>query len=305
MQHITRGGRHPFCAILIATHNGERWLPAQLRSIYDQVDVSIEVFANDDASNDGTLAILEQWSRSHGLKQLPGSGTRLGSANKNFIRLIRDVEIGTAGYVALADQDDLWYPDKLVRAIGRLEEAGLSAYSSDVEAFWPSRTRIIKKSHPQKAWDYLFSSPGPGCTFVFRRSLFLEIQAWVTANAEAISQNWVHDWILYAYVRSRGYGWIIDDYVSMRYRQHDSNEIGANRGLNAIKARLARVLSGQYRNDILSIAKVVDAPSRIMFALTRLSLRDRIWLLGHVYQFRRSVKEVGVMAILILLMGRI
>lgn len=292
------------CVVLLATHNGEHWLPEQLRSIYDQVGVTVRVVANDDASTDGTRAVLEAWAKSRGLEQLAGGGMRLGSANKNFLRLIRDVDIGAAEYVALADQDDVWCDDKLAHAIGRLEEADLSAYSSDVEAFWPNRTRTVTKSHPQKTWDHLFSSPGPGCTFVFRKVLFLEMQAWVAAHMEALSRMWVHDWILYAYVRSRGHRWIIDDYVSMRYRQHDSNEIGANLGLNAIRARLARVFSGQYRNDILSIAKVVGAPSRIMLALTRLSWRDRIWLLGHVHQFRRSFKEVVAMAFLILLMRR-
>lgn len=292
------------CLVLLATHNGEPWLPEQLRSIYDQIGVSVRVVANDDASKDGTTAVLEQWAKSHGLEQLTGGGMHLGSANMNFLRLIRDAELGTAEYVALADQDDVWYAEKLAHAIGRLQEDNLSAYSSDVEAFWPNRTRTIKKSHPQKAWDYLFSSPGPGCTFVLRKELFLEIQAWVAANMESLSHMWVHDWILYAYARSRGYRWIIDDYVSMRYRQHESNEIGANLGLNAIRARLARVFSGQYRNDILSIAKVVGAPSRIMLALTRLSWHDRIWLLVNVHQFRRSFKEVVTMAIVILLMRR-
>lgn len=292
------------CVVLMATHNGERWLPDQLRSIYDQIGVSVKVVANDDASTDGTRSLLEQWEKLRGLEQLTAGGMRLGSANKNFLRLIRDVDIGAAEYVALADQDDVWYNDKLAHAIGCLEETGFSAYSSDVEAFWPNRTRIVKKSHPQKAWDHLFSSPGPGCTFVFRRALFLEIQAWVAVNMESLSRMWVHDWILYAYARSRGHRWIIDDYVSMRYRQHDSNEIGANLGWNAIRARMARAFSGQYRNDILSIAQVVGAPSRIMLALTRLSWRDRIWLLGHVHQFRRSSKGVIAMAILTLLMRR-
>lgn len=304
MQNKPKIGRHPSCVILMATHNGERWLPEQLRSIYDQVGVSVKVFANDDASTDGTMVILEQWAKSRGLEQLSGSGVRLGSANKNFLRLIRDVDIGAAEYVALADQDDVWHPDKLAHAIGRLEESGLSAYSSDVEAFWPNRTSILKKSYPLKAWDHLFSSPGPGCTFVFKRALFLEIQAWVAANLQRLSCMWVHDWTLYAYVRSKGYQWIIDDYVSMRYRQHDSNEIGANLGLSAIRARVARVFSGRYRHDVLSIVQVVGAPPRLTLALTRLNWGDRIWLLCHVQQFRRSAKEVLLMAVLILLMRR-
>ncbi len=305
MSEISEKASNCACVILLATHDGGRWLSEQLRTIYAQVGVSVRVVANDDQSADNTQAILEQWAASSGLEQLPGSGQRIGSGNRNFLRLIRSTDIGAADYVALADQDDIWRADKLARAIDRLELSGASAYSSNVEAFWPDgQSRMIRKSHRQKVWDHLFSSPGAGCTFVFRRDLFLEVQAWVAANIEALSGMWVHDWILYAYVRSRGQGWIIDDYVSMRYRQHDANVIGANLGLKAIKTRLARVLSGKYRHDILSIAQVVGAPSRLTLALMRLSWRDRIWLLGHVHQFRRSLKEVVAMAILILLMRR-
>lgn len=291
------------CAILLATHNGERWLPEQLCSIYDQVGVSVRVVANDDQSTDGTRVVLEQWTDSRGLEQLPGSGQRLGSANRNFLRMIRDVDIGAADYVALADQDDVWHAAKLVRAIGRLEASGADAYSSNVEAFWPDgRTRIVRKSHPQKAWDHLFSSPGPGCTFVFRRSIFVEIRSWVLRNYEATSNLWVHDWALYAYVRSAGHTWLIDDYVSMRYRQHDGNDIGANIGLSALARRLARMRSGVYRNDVLSLARLVGAPPRLLQALERMNLRDRLWLLCHVHQFRRGLKEVAAMVFLIFLM---
>lgn len=291
------------CLILLATHNGERWLSEQLSSLYGQVGVSVRVVANDDNSTDGTRSVLDQWAASRGLQQLPGSGQRLGSANKNFLRMIRDVDIGAADYVALADQDDVWNTDKLAHAIGRLEAAGADAYSSNVEAFWPDgRRRIVRKSHPQKAWDHLFSSPGPGCTFVFRRSIFLEIRSWVLRNYEAASNLWVHDWTLYAYVRSAGHIWLIDDYVSLRYRQHDGNDIGANIGLSALARRLARMRSGIYRNDVLSLARLVGAPPRVLQALERMNLRDRFWLLAHVRQFRRGFTEVAAMVFLIFLM---
>ncbi len=303
MQRVRNDYPGKCCAVLLATRNGERWLSEQLHSIYDQVGVSVRVFANDDQSTDGTRAVLEQWAASRGLEQMPGSGQRLGSANRNFLRMIRDADIGAADYVALADQDDVWNADKLAHAIGRLEAAGADAYSSNVEAFWPDgRTRIVRKSHPQKAWDQLFSSPGPGCTFVFRRSTFLDLRSWVLQNFEALSNLWVHDWILYAYVRNSGRRWLIDDYVSLRYRQHGGNDIGANIGLSALARRLARMRSGVYRNDVLSLSRLVGAPPGLLQALERMNLRDRLWLLCHAYQFRRSLKEVVAMVFLIFLM---
>ncbi len=295
--------RVPPCTVLLATHNGERWLQEQLSSIYGQVGVSIRVVANDDQSTDRTRVFLKKWTDSHDLEQLPGSGKRLGNANKNFLCMIRDVDVASADYVALADQDDLWHPEKLARAINCLEVTGADAYSSNVEAFWPDgRTRIVRKSHAQRAWDYLFSSPGPGCTFVLKRSTFLDLQAWVSQNFDVLSNLWVHDWTLYAYVRSSGRQWFIDEYVSLRYRQHGSNEIGANIGLAALRRRLARMRSGRYREDVLSISRLVGAPPRLLHALERMKLRDRLWLLCHVHQFRRGLKEATAMALLIFLM---
>lgn len=46
---------------------------------------------------------------------LPG-GQVFGGAAPNFFRLLRDVDMTGCDYVALADQDDLWHPDKLASA---------------------------------------------------------------------------------------------------------------------------------------------------------------------------------------------
>lgn len=292
MNNLHTSSRIPRCTVLLATYNGERWLQPQLESIYAQSGAVVHVVANDDQSSDRTNSILLQWTHSRGLEQLPNSGQRMGSANRNFLQLIMEVDIGESDYVALADQDDIWYPDKLARAIDQLRSSRASAYSSDVEAFWPNGySRIIRKSQAQRSLDYLFSSPGPGCTFVFKRELFLAIQNWIRQHFEVLSDLWVHDWLLYAYARGTGHLWIIDDHVTMRYRQHESNEIGANHGLSAMKQRWKHVRSGAYHQNILSIGRLVGAQPRLLKALERLSWRDKIWLIGRVHHFRRNAKE--------------
>lgn len=303
MSEILEKMSRPTCTVLLATHNGELWLPEQLHSIYHQAEVSVRIVANDDQSTDRTPVILKQWAKSWGLEKLSDEACRQGSANKNFLRIISDVDIGLTDYVALADQDDIWHPSKLSRAINCLKASGADAYSSNFEAFWSDgRTCVVKKSQPQKAWDYLFSSPGPGCTFVFQKSAFMSLQSWVRQNFEVLSNLWVHDWVLYAYIRSTGRKWLIDDYVSIRYRQHGSNEIGANIGALAVKKRIEYIRSGMYRNNVLSVSRLVGAPPRVLEALERMSLYDRLWLLRHSYQFRRSFKEVVSMAFLFLIM---
>ena len=305
MNSLTASHSLPRVMVLLATHNGEAWLDAQLESLYAQTGVCVNVVANDDQSFDGTPEILDKWGQSHGLVQIQGSGKKQGSANRNFMQLLGCAAVGDADYVALSDQDDIWNSDKLLRAVTQMQAVGAVAYSGNVEAFWPQgRTRIIYKSQPQKVLDHIFSSPGPGCTFVFTRALFLQIQTWVSEHCKLLSDLWVHDWIIYAYVRGQGYEWLIDDYVSLRYRQHGTNDIGANDGLKAIRQRLKRVRSGKYQQDLLAIACLAQAPMRLVQALERLAWHDRLWLISRGYQFRRRFKEVLALMLIFVVIKR-
>lgn len=293
----------PSVAVLLATYNGELWLPEQLNSLSAQRNVDLRVIVSDDQSSDGTMRVLLAHASSIELAILSHQRERFGSANRNFLHLVRDADIGDAEFVALADQDDIWHADKLSRAIGQLQSNNAAAYSSDIEAFWPNgRTRTIKKSHAQKKFDHLFGSPGPGCTFVFTRALFMEMRAWVLTNFTSLSRLWVHDWIMYAYARSHGHRWIIDRVSTMRYRQHQSNEIGVNFGLKAIQRRLGLVKEGRYRHDIVIIAELTGANPDCALALRRLNWSDRFWLIRHADQFRRSWSEVWALRMIFLLM---
>jgi rhamnosyltransferase len=293
----------PSCCILLATYNGERWLSEQLDSFSAQQGVDLRIIVSDDQSSDGTTRLLGERASALALSMLPTKAERFRSANRNFLRLVRDADIGDAAYVALADQDDIWQANKLARAIGQLRANGAAAYSSDFEAFWPDGSkRIIKKSYAQKEFDHLFGSPGPGCTFVFTRALFMEMRVWVTANFALLSRLWVHDWIMYAYARTHGHRWVIDSVHTIRYRQHHSNEIGVNFGLQAVRRRLAVIKEGRYRHDIVIIAELTGANPDCARALRRLNWSDRVWLIRHAYQFRRSLTEVLALCLIFVLM---
>jgi rhamnosyltransferase len=135
----------------------------------------------------------------------------LAGAAPNFFRLLRDVDMAGCDYVALADQDDLWHPDKLARACQQLQLTGAAGYSGNVTAFWPGgQERLIDKAQPQQPWDFLFEGPGPGCTFVLAQPLALALQAWVRQQAQALQPVDFHDWLIYAWARAQGYRWLID-----------------------------------------------------------------------------------------------
>ena len=253
----------PSVAVCMAAFNGQRYLKPQVDSIFEQTDVDITLYVSVDRSTDGT----EEWfrslqSRNTRVVLLP-CGESFGGAARNFFRLLREVDFSSFEYVAFADQDDVWLPGKLKRAVERLADLGADGYSSDIVAFWESgRSRYIKKSYPQRRWDYLFESAGPGCTFVFKRQLAMEMQGLLQRKHQETQEVGLHDWFTYAFARTHGYTWVIDDYASLMYRQHGQNQVGVNFGLAAVLWRVRKVLNGWGLNQAKLIAELVDVPTQ-------------------------------------------
>jgi rhamnosyltransferase len=287
--------------VLLATYNSARWLDEQLDSIEAQRGVAVRVVASDDASTDQTTAILD----ARGVHRLPPSGRRMGNANRNFQYLVREAPIGQADYVALSDHDDIWLPDKLRRAVDTLTATGADAYSSDVLAFWPDgREQPVVKSQPQRHYDYLFESAGPGCTFVFRRGAFDALRTWARQRCGDLDAVLVHDWAFYAFGRTRGWHWVIDERVGLRYRQHGGNELGVNTGRRAVWRRLSAVMSGRWRSDVLAVADAVDDTTWVSSAMHRFGVGDRLRLCLHARQCRRRAFDAAAVAVFALIMPR-
>lgn len=245
----------PRVAVLMATYNGAAWIEDQLRSILDAQGVNVHLFISDDGSTDNTIAIAQKVC---GEKLTLLEHKPQGGAGQNFIRLILDTDWQGFDYVSLSDQDDVWVPSKLSRAISEIKRLGLEGYSSDITAFWPDgRRRYIRKSQPQRKWDYLFESAGPGNTFVwpvegadFLRKSLLQVDI---RDLKDIS---LHDWLFYAMFRAAGKRWLIDCISGLDYRQHDKNVMGAATGLSAILKRLELLRNSWYRNQIILISKI-------------------------------------------------
>lgn len=263
-----------------------------MESIAAQREVRVFLVVSDDASTDGTRAVLADWENRLPMTVLPPLPERLGSAHKNFLRLIRDTDPADADFFALADQDDIWLPGKLSRAAACLDAHAADGYSSNVTAFWPDGRRVlIDKAQPQRRFDHLFSAPGPGCTFVLPRAVFLRLQAFVRRDFARLQSLWMHDWLIYAFVRAGGGRWYIDPEAQLLYRQHGGNAVGANVGWRAARQRLARIRSGAFRDDVLAIADAVGERGWVVDALRRFNCRDRLRLTCGVGQFRRRFQE--------------
>ena len=288
----------------MASYNGITWLPDQIKSILNQLNVDISLFISDDISQDGSYGYLQQSAVADSRIQLMPQTRKFGSAGNNFYRLIQDVNIANYDYVAFADQDDIWEQDKLIRHIKLVQEHGVDGVSSSVLAFWPNgKKKIINKSQPQRELDYLFESAGPGCSFLMTPWLVNKVREQLIDKNSLAKDVVLHDWLTYAICRAHGRRWVIDSISSVKYRQHDNNVLGANSGFKAKFSRLQKLRQGWYRNEVLKIAQICKGiyPNIETEKLGRLletkSLFLQLKLLPYVTKARRSLLDRYLLAL--------
>lgn len=283
----------PVVMVIVAAYNGVHWLEEQLKSILSQHGVQVRICVSVDPSSDGTEALVAQWARDdERIDLLPCAG-KFGGAGRNFYRLLADVDLSAVDYLALSDQDDIWQPDKLYRAHLKLSNDGYSAYSSNVLAFWPDgRECLINKAQRQTEYDYLFEAAGPGSTYVFDYALACSIQEFILSHRLEVEQVNLHDWLLYAFVRSRNDRWYIDPYPGVLYRQHGSNQLGANSGYRAFKSRIRSVYSGWYAAEVGKIAQLCCVDSNPIFQfMPRRGWQRRWQIICHFRSCRRRLRD--------------
>lgn len=103
--------------ILLPTYNGARFLRQQLDSIRAQSDPEFLLLVIDDGSTDDTVDIIDAYVRMDSrIRRLPASGN-VGQRR----RIAELLESVSTEFLAFADQDDVWSPDrnaKLLSAIG-------------------------------------------------------------------------------------------------------------------------------------------------------------------------------------------
>lgn len=286
----SKGNKRPRFAVCLAAFNGMAYIKEQIESILRQEKVDLHVFISVDKSTDGTEDYLTDWALSESRLTLLPTGLHFGGAGPNFYRLLRDVNLGGFDYLSFADQDDIWYANKLERAHFVISDQGAAGYSSNFSAFWPSgKSREINKAWPQKSWDFLFESAGPGCTYVLTSSLAVSLQKLVLDSDRRLLCVDYHDWLTYAFARKHNAKWVIDSWPGMEYRQHSHNQIGLNSGWRSFWLRARKILSGYGIAQSLLIADLVGASSLpvVQYGL-RGGRRGYLWLSLRARQCRRK-----------------
>jgi rhamnosyltransferase len=290
----------PKCAIIMATYNGGDFIESQLKSIIAQVDVTVTIYVTDDASTDNTLNIC-----SDNGAQIVQSNIKFGNACNNFLFSISELDIAQDyDYVFLSDQDDVWFPEKCIKAIKALDENNCQCYSGSYYLWQPERRKILYKNKyfPQTNDDYMFRSPGPGFTFALSADAFNMIRCkFLMMRPDEIGFDW-HDWLIYACARSMNLNWYIDKNPYSLYRQHANNETGQAINLQSYIKRFRYLFGGSYRAELLKFENFTPSDSLII-TLKSFSITDRLYLLRLLPTMRsKFIQRLGLA--LWLLLGR-
>jgi len=309
--------------ILLSTYNGALHLEAFLASLIDQDHPYWSLTVRDDGSRDRTIEILEAWRG-----RFPDRIRLIDATREGNIGVVRSfstlMQLSAAAYVMLADQDDIWLPDKIRVTLGAMRrreernaaprpilvhtdltvvDAGLRTVAP---SFWryqglaPGRGRIFPRIMVENiVW---------GCTTMLNRPLvdIVKFTPPVTTH---------HDWWIALVAAAFG------DIVSLKeprilWRRHGRNEskISGIRDVSrwaladprAARGRLARLFDeGRARVALfLEIYRGRLTPSQIAAAEAFLALPERGFLarrldiLRHGLFFGAPIRNAGLLALI-------
>lgn len=237
--------------ILLGTYNGSRYLEQQLQSIESQTCKNWVIFASDDGSADNTVQLLKNFqnrlANHHKISIYAGPAKGFAA---NFLFLIRKVKLD-GDFYAYADQDDIWQPHKLERAL-----AWLQTIPHTKPALYCARTTLIDENINNIGLSPLFKKPASflnalvqniagGNTMVFNQAA-LEILRATKENSTIVA----HDWWSYLLISGAGGEVFYDACPSTLYRQHNNNVIGSNSNWCSRLHRSKMLFEGQLKRWI-------------------------------------------------------
>ena len=213
--------------ILLAAYNGEKYLKELIDSILNQTYKNIKLIISDDCSKDSTRKILEEYEKQDERVEVYYQPQNLGYV-KNFEFLLKQVK---SNLYMLADQDDVWLPEKIEKSVETIERENadlvfgdLEVVDKDLKTIYPSfndfmlLSRKIKKYIKSYKLNYLYNCV-TGCT-VIAKSKFISKLLPIPTN----SKYFIHDHWLGIMMSIYGkVAYMPEKYI--KYRQHGNNQV--------------------------------------------------------------------------------
>jgi len=221
--------------IVLATYNGEKHIAEQINSLQQSVhyaELISRLIVIDDGSEDNTIAIIQSYADHDSKIEIHLNQTNKQGAKYNFCA---GLNLSTAEYVMLCDQDDVWHPEKIQLSLLRIKQLE-SVYHNQPILVFTDKEIVDEQLNLIKDSDYLLSKLSKewhkkterllqrnvvsGCTTFMNRNL-------LKMALPIPEQAFMHDWWIALVASYHGQVSLIDQPL-MKYRQHGNNAIGAN-----------------------------------------------------------------------------
>lgn len=246
-------------AILLTTYNGERYIRQQFDSILAQTFDNWHLYISDDCSTDTTNKIIEEYCGLY-----PDRFTnmqnriRFGNARDHFLCLLSNVD---AEYYMFSDQDDVWLPWKVEETIALLRSlekkyalqpimvhTDLEVVDKDLHTISNSFIKA-SKLNPQACnfYSQLIQNCVTGCTMAFNAEL-RKLVTDIHINLGEESPILMHDWWIGIVAYCFGIVSFLDK-PTVKYRQHDTNAIGAV-DLHNVSYLIKRIFGGKMKKAL-------------------------------------------------------
>ncbi len=278
----------PLITIALCTYNGERYLREQVESLLAQTGVRIEIIAVDDASQDGTPAVLQDFARRDPRMSVFANPQNLGPSGS----FERAMQHGSGEFIAPCDQDDIWVPGKLAKLLAAIGAHDLAYCDS---AFVDGDGRLTGRKVSDRMsmmsgrlpLQFVFRNSVSGHASLLRRSLF-EI-------ARPFPAEVYHDWWLALCAASRN-GVVYLDEPLVQFRRHEDAFSRLGRGGTHKLSGRSRLWLTQRRRLLAAFAQSTLAghenAAQLLAAFEQaLAGRSRMPLLQELWRLRDWLAE--------------
>jgi glycosyltransferase involved in cell wall biosynthesis len=220
----SKDDQRPVISVCVAAFNGEAYIRQQLQSILDQLSGRDEVIVVDDASTDRTCDVVQSLNA-------PRIRLKKHDLNAGVLRTFEEaIRMAQGDILFLADQDDLWAPEKVSSVLHTFEsnpDADIvvsdATLIDDNGAILGPSYYAVRGTFRSGVLSNIFRCKYLGCTMAFRSSIRNRILPF-PANADVL-----HDiWIGTANSLAGGKTVYIDRPLVL-YRRHDNNSTGNTR----------------------------------------------------------------------------
>lgn len=158
----------PLVTAYIPTRNRVDSLEHAIQSVIEQTWSPIEIIVVDDASEDGTQALLEKYSTSHSIKIIRNKHSIGAPACRNLA-----IQQASGEFVAGLDDDDIWRPKRVEKLLDTFDDEYAGSCSHDRLDFG-DRELVWKKKPLITLQDLLFYNQ-VGNQILTKRDYIIEV----------------------------------------------------------------------------------------------------------------------------------